>query len=186
MSISHDDAAKALEAVRSAQHRTRLVRGYERSAPHFWLWGVIWMLGYALTDLRPEYANWVWLALDVSGWIGSMLIARRQRTAAGSAATAAGWKIGAAVLLMAGFLVATYYVLAPTASKQYAAMPALMMALLYSLVGLLAGARWLTLGLALFALTLGGYALLPSHFLMWMALAGGGALLLTGAWMRRA
>jgi len=61
MSISHDDAAKALEAVRSAQHRTRLVRGYERSAPHFWLWGVIWMRSRTCVRNMPTGSGWHWM-----------------------------------------------------------------------------------------------------------------------------
>jgi hypothetical protein len=30
-----------------------------------------------------------------------------------------------------------------------------------------------------------GYVLFREHFMLWMAFVGGGALLLTGVWMRR-
>jgi hypothetical protein len=35
-------------------------------------------------------------------------------------------------------------------------------------------------------LTVTGYVLLREHFMLWMSLCGGGTLLLTGLWMRRA
>lgn len=186
MSISQDEAAKALDEVGRTQRRSAVLRGYERGAPHFWLWGVIWVLGYSITDYRPDLAGWAWLVLDVTGWAGSMLLARQQRAAAQrTTARVYGFRLFGALALMIAFLFATYYILPPTTGRQYGAFPALMMALLYSLVGLWAGVRWLAIGLALFALTLFGYAVLSSHFLLWMAFAGGGALILTGTWMRR-
>lgn len=186
MSISQDEAAKALDEVGRTQRRTAVLRGYERGAPHFWLWGVIWMLGYAISDYRPDLANWAWLVLDVAGWTGSVVLAHQQRAAAQrTTARASGWQLFGAVALMLGFLYSTYYILPPSSGRQYGALPALMMALLYSLVGLWAGVRWLAIGLALFALTLTGYAVVTNHFLLWMAFAGGGALILTGLWMKR-
>jgi hypothetical protein len=59
------------------------------------------------------------------------------------------------------------------------------MALLYTVIGSLAGARWVTIGVALGVLTVVGYALMREHFMLWMAVVGGSALLLTGFWMRR-
>jgi hypothetical protein len=35
-------------------------------------------------------------------------------------------------------------------------------------------------------LTLFGYVTLASHFYLWMAVVGGGALVLAGLWLRRA
>ena len=190
MSVSREDAARALAEVGRVQRRSAVLRGYQQGAPHFWLWGVIWAIGFGISDYRSELAGTSWIVLDVLGCIGAALLARRSihtlqgGHAAGALARIRGLQIAGAILLMVAFLFATYYVLPPTAGRQYGAFPALMMALLYSLVGLAAGVRWLVLGLALFTLTLGGYAALQAHFLLWMAFAGGGALVLTGFWMR--
>jgi hypothetical protein len=59
------------------------------------------------------------------------------------------------------------------------------MALMYMVIGTLAGARWTVIGVALGVLTVVGYAFMREHFMLWMAIVGGGALLLTGFWMRR-
>lgn len=39
-------------------------------------------------------------------------------------------------------------------------------------------------GLSLSVLTLVGYLFLPQHFLLWMALVGGGTLIGSGLWMK--
>jgi hypothetical protein len=189
MSLSREDAAKALEEVGRTQRRSAVLRGYQHGAPHFWLWGVIWMIGFTISDYRPDIAGPSWIVLDVLGCIGGTLLGRRSfRTVhgagAGNVARTRGLQTFGGVAILIAFLFATYYVLPPTAARQYGAFPGLMMALVYSLVGLAAGLRWLVLGLALFALTLGGYAEIQSHFLLWMAFAGGGSLILTGFWMR--
>jgi hypothetical protein len=41
-------------------------------------------------------------------------------------------------------------------------------------------------GIALAALTLFGYFEVVTHFDMWMAVVGGGSLILAGIWLRRA
>jgi hypothetical protein len=56
--------------------------------------------------------------------------------------------------------------------------------LFYVLIGLWAGMRFVITGIAVAALTLGGFFYLPAHFLLWMAAVGGGALILAGLWMR--
>ena len=56
----------------------------------------------------------------------------------------------------------------------------------YALIGLFFNAPRLTIaGAVVAALTLGGYFYLPSHFMLWMAVVGGGSLILAGVWMRQ-
>ena len=54
------------------------------------------------------------------------------------------------------------------------------------LLGLWIGWRYTAIGIGIAVLTLVGFFLLPMHFLLWMAGVGGGALILTGLWLRRA
>jgi hypothetical protein len=56
---------------------------------------------------------------------------------------------------------------------------------IYASIGLWLGTRFVLTGLGVIALTLGGYFLLREHFLMWMALVGGGGLILAGFWLRK-
>ena len=56
MVISHQDAAEALSTIETAQHRSATLRGYERRSPYLILWGVLWAVGYGLSDFAP--AHW--------------------------------------------------------------------------------------------------------------------------------
>ena len=200
MSLSIQQAADALQDVARAQRRAAILRGYERGAPHFLLWGTIWLVGFAGTDLFPAHAGLLWLVLDVLGIGGGFLIVRAAAQAAASASASAsayasaygantrqvGWRYAAVGLTFLAFIVATYYVMGAHTVAQFGAFPALLMGLLYTLAGIWRGARWAVVGIAVFALTLVGYVLLGAHFMLWMSVCGGGSLLLTGIWMRRA
>ncbi len=48
MEISSDQALDALEQVQDAQRRISVLRGYGFAAPHFLLWGCIWVVGFTL------------------------------------------------------------------------------------------------------------------------------------------
>jgi hypothetical protein len=196
--MSVEQATAALQEVARTQNRASILRGYEHGAPHFLLWGFIWLVGYAGTDLFPAYAGTLWLVLDLLGVGGGFLIVRAAAaaTAATSAAAYAsvygatkrqvGWRYGAVGVSFLAFMIATYYVMGAHTSAQFGAFPALLMGLLYTLAGIWRGVRWAVVGITVFSLTVVGYVLLGTHFLLWMSVCGGGTLLLTGLWMRRA
>ena len=183
-SVSPQQAADALLDVRRAQHRLSVLRGYEYGAPHFLLWGCVWVAGYASTALWPANAGVIWLVLDALGVLGGLLIVRA--TPSDGTRSAKSWRfLGSGATILA-FILATYYVLAPSSGPQFAAFPALVMAVAYVLVGLWRGPRWIVVGLVVGGSTVIGYGLLHQYFMLWMAAVGGGSLLLTGLWMRTA
>jgi hypothetical protein len=183
MVLTSQQASESLGEVAAAQRKARQLQGYSKAAPHFFLWGLIWAVGYAGMEFYPGNAGMMWLVLDVIGIAGSFLIGRASATPAVRSQLSVKFVIAAVAL--AAFISATYYVMQPTTSAQAGAFPALLLALLYTGVGTIAGTRWIVVGVAVAALTLIGYAFLREHFMVWMALFGGGSLLLTGAWMRR-
>ncbi|MEO8309038.1 MAG: hypothetical protein ABI616_13475 [Pseudomonadota bacterium] len=189
MAITTQQASDTLDEVAAAQRKISVLQGYAKGAPHFLLWGVLWAAGYAGTELLPAHAGLLWLAIDAIGLIGSFLLVRAN--AAPGARSAAGSRSAQSInffviaLAFAGFIGATYYIMRPDTSAQFGAYPALVMALMYTVIGTRAGARWMVIGVALGVLTVLGYALMREHFMLWMAFVGGGALLLTGVWMRR-
>jgi hypothetical protein len=69
-------AADALLDVQRTQHRLSILRGYEYGAPHFLLWGCIWIVGFAASDVFPGHEWLIWLALDVLGIFGGLVIVR--------------------------------------------------------------------------------------------------------------
>ena len=186
MTVSTQEAAAALDDVARVHHRSAVLRGYEHGAPHFLLWGVIWLVGYGGTYLYPAAANPLWLVLDVLGIGGSYLFVRAAPRSASPADSARGARFGALALAIAGFIAATYYVLRPHSALQFAAFPPLLMAFAYTAIGVWRGVRWAAIGIMLAVLTVTGYAFLPAYFIAWMAVCGSASLLLTGLWMRRA
>ena len=183
-SVSARQAADALLDVQRTQHRLSILRGYEYGAPHFLLWGCIWIVGFASSYTFPAHQGLIWLALDMLGIFGGLMIVRAAPIVGMHASRS--WQYLAAAATLVAFVAATYYVMAPHSGTQFGAFPALVMALFYVLVGIWRGPRWIIVGSAVGLLTLLGYGLLREYFMLWMAGVGGGTLLLTGIWMRRA
>lgn len=185
MEISSDQALQALDEVAQAQHRLGVLRGYRHAAPYFFLWGGIWILGFVLSAELPARAGQGWIVLDVLGFTASLAMAQRQsRQGAGRKLNFPGRLLGLFATCV-GFVMATYAVMQPHSAAQFAVFPALLGAGIYIGIGLWRGLRWTIAGLALGLLALVGYFLLRQYVLLWMAGAGGGTLLLTGAWLRR-
>jgi len=178
-----------LRDIAQAQHRLDIFSGYRHAAPHLWLWGLIWIAGYGVTDLMPQLAGWVWLVLDVGGMAAGIAIGRHQMSAQARAAGGADRNlnsmrmIGIALVIVA-FIFATFDMLRPQTLAQFGAFPVLLMGLLYSLAGLWAGARWLALGLVLIVLSMVGYHFVAQHYMLWLGVTGGGTLVVSGLWMR--
>lgn len=189
MELSPQQASHALQDIASAQRRLGIFTGYRHAAPHLWLWGVIWIAGYAATDLWPGRAGWSWLALDAGGIGASLLIAWRQQPRDGERHPDATWARTALRMALFGlaivlFIFATYDLMQPRSTVQFGLFPVMLMGLLYTLLGLWVGARWLATGLVLVALALAGYHLLAQHVLLFVGLCGGLTLILSGSWMR--
>lgn len=184
MSIRPEEAASALQDIERAERQSARIYGYRKASPHLLLWGVIWIMGYASTYIWPE-GGMAWAVLVPAGILASFWISRR--AAAKPSAGGFAWRYGATAFAIFLFITATFAVLPPRSAKEVGAFVALLVAILYVLLGVWrSGARMVLLGLAVGALTVGGYFGLPHYFLLWMAGVGGGGLILGGFWLRRA
>jgi len=79
MMVSPQDASAALRDIDDAQARSAMLLGYQRAAPHFLIWGIIWAVGYGLTDFTPWHGNAVWGALVPIGLFAGYLSSRGGR-----------------------------------------------------------------------------------------------------------
>lgn len=150
MNLSQEQASSALHDLARAQRRLGVFSGYERAAPHLWLRGVIWIVGFSVTDLAPRYAGWVSLVLDVGGVACGVAIVRCQAGAAWGDDTEWMPRRMVVIALAIGLLIfASYDLMRPQGLAQYGAFPVLLMDLLYTLAGLFASLRWLVTGLVL-------------------------------------
>jgi uncharacterized membrane protein YsdA (DUF1294 family) len=182
MPISHDDAAEALREIDRTQQRSSVRYGYRAAAPQLIVWGLIWAAGYGADYFRPEW-RFTWpvliiVAMALSFWLG----ARDKSSSADD-----GWRYGATLLAIAIFIGALFSVMQPVSKMQVGAFFPLLVGLFYAIIGIWTrGMRMLVAGGAITALTLVGFFALPEYFLLWMAIVGGGGLILGGLWLSRA
>ena len=178
------EARQALDTIAATAQRSTILYRYRQASPYFFVWGAVWALGYGLSDLWPAQAGWLWMMLDATGVLASILIAKADHARRG-ANQATAWRIAGLGLSLFLFFLATFLVMAPQSGKQVSTFITLTVALGYVLVGLWAGLRWIVAGVVVCLLSLFAYFYLPAYFNTWMGLVGGGTLVLTGFWLRR-
>lgn len=182
MSITPTEAADALRDIDQSATHSRQLKGYRHAAPYFFMWGLIWIVGYTATGISPSNA-WLWVPLAIGGMIGSFVTGRFQARL--KANRASPLRVGLTWAVVIAFYVAVLVVMQPHELNQYGAFPALLASMIYAVIGVWFLPRWLWLGIGIFAATLAGYYLLAPWFSFWMAAVGGGGLFLTGFWMRK-
>src|SRR5947209_6491827 len=126
MTLSPQDAGAALHDIETAQARSAALRGYQRAAPNFLIWSVIWGVGYGLSDVFPRHAGAIWAVLVPIGVAAGFFAARGEKPMF-------AWRYGAVALAMLLFFAATFFVMAPVGGKQIAAFIPLFVALVYVL-----------------------------------------------------
>ncbi len=182
MSLSAEEAARALHEIEAVSHRSGQLYRYQRTAPMLLLWGAIWLVGFGLTDLFPANANAFWIVLNIAGVLGCLHFGRQR---SGDPTTRTGWRWLASCAGIFAFYLLVLVIFQPAGGKQSSALIVLIVALAYVLGGIWFGARFAVAGIVLAALDLSGYFVLTEHFYLWMAFVGGGALMLAGLWLRR-
>lgn len=185
MAIDKSAAEQELREIDRVRTRTVTMRNYRQFAPHAILWGVIWLLANSVTQFAPEQAGVAWLIGVVAGGFGSGWLGHRAQRAADAARENEGWRWALAFLVLAGYFTALFSILPPQTGAQTGAVIALFWMLLYMLTGIWLGWKVFALGLVTSALLLFGYFQMPAYFALWMAVAGGGALIIGGLWLRR-
>jgi hypothetical protein len=183
MSLSREQAQEALRAVERTTQRSNAAMSYRMSAPHLILWGVIWVIGYGAMAAKMNWTP-LWPALSATGTVGSFVIGWRM-----TRAKAQGFdgRFGATFLAIFLFVTAVFVILPPKTDTQFGAFFPILVSLYYALIGIWTrGARILVAGVALAILTMAGFLYLQSIFNLWMAVVGGGGLILGGLWLRSA
>lgn len=182
MTISKQEAHAALTEAENAARRSREIYGYSRSAPYCFIWGATWFLGYmAQAVLTDAQTVWTWPAVLIAGAGASALVGLSQKRRGARSMD----KVWLLFVVIYAFSFSLFAILRPSALQIGAYWP-LLCAALYAGAGLWGGVRYVVVGAALAVLTLFGFFELRGHFFALMAIAGGGSLVLTGLWLRRA
>ncbi|GAK32193.1 hypothetical protein JCM17846_03220 [Iodidimonas nitroreducens] len=182
--ISRAEADQTLKDIAGTMERTHLGLGYRATAPHLLLWGIIWFVGYSLNALISG-PQWHWLPLLIigipaSGWLGA-------RSLRGLHTSAQKGVLNYALSSLVGFVFffILFALLPPLDPRQMGSLFPLIVAAIYAITGIWSGkSRLAFVGVAVALLVILAAFILPAHFNLIMAVAGGGALVLGGLWMR--
>lgn len=191
MSLSGGEATSALADIENVQRRTKVAAGYSLASPHLIVWGLVWLVGYTACGVLPV-ARWslAWLPLILVGISASILVGLRAAARHRASAKGPSWKsivarsVGGAVALTACLSCIELFV-KPAGSDAYLVLPALVLGLVYALVGLVTLPRYFWIGSVVFAATMAGYWLARSFLPFWIAGAGGVGLIAGGLWLRK-
>lgn len=172
--MKSDEALDQIAFIKDILKRTRLssAEGY----PYYILWGVIWIVGYISSIWIPPY---IWTGLCLIGGVGSYLIGRMHKWKATDMKLLKKLGLQSLILLVASFAIFALLVYSGQYGMIYALWP-FEIGIIYMVVGVFMGKDLFGIGVGI---TLAALASLfipaPFHF-VWMALVGGGGLLLTG------
>jgi hypothetical protein len=181
MSLSRDDAAKSLKDIEAAAALSTKLKEYETAAPHFLIWGLVWAVAYATSAAMPELRNTAWPVAVALGVLGSTIAGAFEKGAYRTPV----WVSAAVAAVITVFIFAIVTVADPQNTREIEALIPLIFAAGYTLAGLFLGVRFFICGVVLGAGTVAGFMWAGPNFGYWMAVLGGGTLILTGLWLRR-
>ncbi|MET0279729.1 MAG: hypothetical protein ABW278_01210 [Steroidobacteraceae bacterium] len=192
MNVSQQDASGALAAIDAVDRRVREAVWYREASPFLFVWGLVWLVANTITDLWPQQAGWAWL-VGVAGGIAFTAVLtflQLQRRAHTHAMAPASRERSGRRMLLLGLTIACFFpamlaVLAPLSARQHNAFISLFWAFAYMAAGCWVGMRLFITGVVTAVAILVGFLFIREHYFLWMALVGGGSLLLAGFWFRR-
>jgi hypothetical protein len=182
MSIESREAAAALSDIEDIVRRVRQSRIYHLASLMLIMWGALVFAGNVGSLLWPRMAGYIWIAVNVVGFAGSIAISTFGRAETGIRRLD-GRALAALLLFFAFGTFACW--LGHFGPRELGAFWPIYFMLMYTIAGLWLGKAFVGIGLSITALTLIGYFFVGPWFEHWMAVVNGGGLMLGGFWMRR-
>jgi hypothetical protein len=191
MNVTRDEAAQALDDISKASGRIIRLKGYHHGAPHFIVWGLVWLFANTISQFWPEHRPVAWMSLLAVGMISSTTIgifqARHVKPGAPASIDArVGSRIGMTSGVIFVFIFCLMLISQPETNRQTNAMISILFPFLYMCAGIWAGWRLFAIGLVTAVAILVGYFYVTDWFDLWMAVFAGGSLLAGGLWLRSA
>ena len=150
------------------------------------VWGIVWLFGFLTSHfIGGDLAGYIWMGLDILGGLASAVIgARMNQQVRSPSAAASGKRIAWFWLLLFLYCTAAIGIAWPADSKQLAMFIILFVMVGWMAMGLLLSFASIGWGLAITALSLIGYFFFPELFFLWMAVLGGGGMIILGFYIR--
>jgi hypothetical protein len=180
MTPAHEDAAASLAAIERTRRLATELRGYAHAGDIVLGWGLVWLVCNVASHFAPAWANQVWLAGILLGILWS--IVRGQ----GGSGERPGWRVYASSAATVAFVALFIAVAGTQGHDQVNALISLFVAMSYVSMGIWTGLRFTWVGLAIAAIVVIGWFFDRGHLALWLGIGGGGGLIVTGLWLRRA
>jgi hypothetical protein len=187
MNVSNEDAQASLTQVEQTMARTRKAIAAGYSSPLLILWGLLFAVANAVAHFYLKYTYIIFWAMAGVGLMGSLLVwwrLQRKLPVKEPVEDKLNLRIGALWGSLFIYVFIWLSLLAPFNGMQMHAFIVTSTMFGYVVLGL-----WFTeyymawLGLAVTAVTLVGFYLLPAYYCLWMAVTAGGLLLGTGLYL---
>jgi hypothetical protein len=190
MSIDKIQAREALAVIESSRRRGFSLHHYQRIAPMLVIWGVAWLVADLSLQFGLATSRQIWPPVSLAGTLAcvavAVLRARRKRSDEDGVRRGAAARTLAVYGLVAAFMAGLLTVAAPLGDRQVHTIFGLAIGLGYALCGAWLGWRLILVGAAIMALSFIGFAAVHDDYAAYMAVVGGGGLLLGGLWLRKA
>lgn len=192
MNVSREEAARALDDIGKAGDRIAQLKGYHSAAPHFIVWGLVWLFANSVTQFMPGQQRLAWPIGVVIGILASsahgFLHARKhpRGTAANQRERWIGLRSATTSIVMFGFIFCTMWIARPESDREINAMISILFPFIYMGCGVWLGWRLFVIGFVTAAAIMAGYFFIGEYFPLWMGVFGGGSLIAGGIWLRTA
>jgi hypothetical protein len=178
--VSSAQASDLLRQIEATEQRTLETIGYREASGYLMIWGLVWASAFGASHFFPGSSGAVWLVALAAGTAASAWLGLRQ---AKNGAPSTNGRVWTTVALIFGFGIVASALLG-MGPRQVSLFWVLMIMTIYMVMGTWLGSRFAVLGASIAALVCVVYFVAPDAFNLWMALLGGGGLLLGGFWLR--
>jgi len=186
MNISATEAEETLAAIQTMAQKTRHSIASGGTYITLIVTGIVWLVGFMCTQFLPkEITGYIWAGLSILGTIlGTVLGFRMGKRVRSPSTVPMVKRIGLFWLLLVFYGIATIAIARPTDGKQATVFVILFIMLGQLAMGLLFSFSYVWWALPITVLALIGYFLLPGIFYLWMAILGGGGMIVLGLYIR--
>ena len=190
MTLDKAQAARALADIDHSQRYSSSLYSYGRASPYLIVAGVMWLVADLLTQFSPFDKAWIWPVVSLVGTIGSIMFTfgqtRRDAKSQPSGKRNLFWRFMAVWLAVFAFMVATFTIYGLDDGRQQHSFIGVFFGCVYVAVGVFMGWRMVAIGAALAVLSMVGFFAVHDYYLAYMGVVGGGALIVSGLWLRAA
>lgn len=181
--IDSQQASAALDDINDVVRRVRQSRIYEIASLIIMIWGVLVSAGYVANYLWPRQGYTIWTIVDLGGLAVSVAVGFVINLRSANSTFPIRSMIS--FLLIGAFGVYCTLLLGHFGPRQMIVFWSLYGMMFYAIAGVWFGCAFIVIAACTTALTLISYYYAGPAFLLWMALAHGGGLIVGGLWMRR-